>query len=167
MQRSEAAGTALTELIIKLFKITKEEQKTILGIKKKFDKFDSSGDGYINLFEMQSQSTDTKEILMMSDVMERYDKAKNDGKLNYVEFVTWMAQGRLKDMFKDLDRNKDGKMNKHELWQFVRDSHIWRDFTDQLLSGIIKEADTNNDGAIEVGEFASFLITNMEKLNIE
>jgi hypothetical protein len=45
-----------------------------LGIKAKFHKYDSNGDGYVNLFEMQSQTTDTREILKMSDVMERYDK---------------------------------------------------------------------------------------------
>lgn len=98
----------------------------------------------------------------LTDMINEVD-VNSDGSIDFPEFLTMMAR-KMKDTdseeeiaeaFKVFDRNGDGKISAAELRHVL--TSIGEKLSDADVDQMIKEADTNNDGEIDIQEFTLLL----------
>jgi len=81
-----------------------------------------------------------------------------DGKIQYEEFRIFVeaAEKQLLLLFRSIDRDKDGRLNKNELQAAFRRAGL--SVPNKRLSGFFDEIDMNNDGFITFDEWRDFLL---------
>ena len=70
------------------------------------------------------------------------------------QFAETKDESILRDIFTIFDRNRDGKITKSELKTVM---NAIASMTDEEVDGMLEEADKNNDGMIDIREFAEVL----------
>ncbi|XP_011447514.3 uncharacterized protein LOC128162854 isoform X3 [Crassostrea angulata] len=124
-----------------------------------FDKTDAMGqkDGNVSIQELKKmvveglgqKKTDQEIAEMFRDI----DK-NGDGQITKEEFLSEMMKTErrtaVKEAFQKIDKNGDGKLQKAEVAAALREiGH----YTEDEIEKMIKKADKNNDGVIDLGEF--------------
>ncbi|KAJ9133552.1 hypothetical protein NKR23_g10637 [Pleurostoma richardsiae] len=94
---------------------------------------------------------------MLKEIVKMVDK-NGDGKIQFAEFRTFMeaAERQLLLLFKSIDRDHDGKLNRDELCAAFGRSGIA--VPSRRLNGFFDEIDMNNDGYISFDEWRDFLL---------
>jgi calcium-dependent protein kinase len=126
-----------------------------------FKKVDTNGDGLLNRKEIlralegYTKFSDDE----IREFIEKVDLDRND-KINYSEFlaatIDWekeMSRRRLVKAFKALDSDHSGKISKDELMAAFGGSHLSSSHFEEMIA----EADTNNDGEIDLEEFCNLM----------
>jgi len=89
--------------------------------------------------------------------------ADGNGLIDFAEFVTLMARkmnntdkdAEIKEAFNVFDKDGSGKISKDELRSIMKS--LGEDLTDEEITQMIQEADTNGDGEIDYEEFLRML----------
>lgn len=89
--------------------------------------------------------------------------ADGNGLIDFAEFVTLMARkmnntdkdAEIKEAFNVFDKDGSGKISKDELRSIMKS--LGEDLTDEEITQMISEADTNGDGEIDYEEFCHML----------
>lgn len=127
--------------------------------------FDKDCDGKITTKElgtvMRSLGQNPSE-LELTDMINEVD-GNSDGLIDFPEFLTMMArkmkdtdsEAEIAEAFKVFDRNGDGKISAAELRHVL--TSIGEKLSDADVDQMIREADTNNDGEIDIQEFTLLL----------
>nr|XP_022303658.1 calmodulin-like isoform X2 [Crassostrea virginica] len=123
-----------------------------------FDKTDENRDGTLSIAELKKALIENYNCTDLSDseIEEMFrDIDKNgDGQITKEEFLSEMMKTErktaVKEAFQKIDKSGDGKLQKAEVAAAMRDiGH----FTEEEIDKMIKKADKNNDGVIDLEEF--------------
>lgn len=98
----------------------------------------------------------------LTDMINEVD-VNSDGSIDFPEFLTMMArkmkdtdsEAEILEAFKVFDRNGDGKISAAELRHVL--TSIGEKLSDADVDQMIREADVNNDGEIDIQEFTQLL----------
>ncbi|CAG87080.2 DEHA2D10582p [Debaryomyces hansenii CBS767] len=145
----------------------KLSEQQIAEFKEAFSLFDKDGDGKITTKElgtvMRSLGQNPSES-ELTDMINEVD-VDSDGSIDFPEFLTMMArkmkdtdsEAEIAEAFKVFDRNGDGKISAAELRHVL--TSIGEKLSDADVDQMIREADVNNDGEIDIQEFTQLLST--------
>lgn len=126
---------------------------------------DKDGDGTITSSELGAvmrslgqQPTEAALKQMISEV-----DADGSGTIDFAEFLTLMSrkmksadsQAEILEAFKVFDKDGSGKISADELRQVM--NNLGEKLSDEEVSEMIREADTNGDGEIDVKEFVKMM----------
>ncbi|GAB0497375.1 hypothetical protein I4F81_002976 [Pyropia yezoensis] len=140
-------------------------EETIREFKEAFALFDKDGDGTITSTELGAvmrslgqQPTEAALKQMISEV-----DADGSGTIDFAEFLTLMSrkmksadsQAEILEAFKVFDKDGSGKISADELRQVM--NNLGEKLSDEEVSEMIREADTNGDGEIDVKEFVKMM----------
>lgn len=151
-----------------------------LDLKKVFDKFDASGDGYISMREMiqafhsMGVNVDNETA---RELFQHFDP-NNSGCVHYGEFawaffnrrsfvrqykksIKGLDAEQIRSKFHQMDVNGDGKINPLEMTKFLKKLGIV--INDSEKHTLIARFDTDGDGCLDLYEFMSFLNDYNEK----
>jgi len=126
-----------------------------------FAMFDKDRDGLINkkeldaMFRALGQTPSEQDI---SDMIREVD-AQAKGAINFQEFLSMMGKRRkdgdedddVQQAFRAFDLDKDGFISPSELKTVM--ARLGENLTDTEVADIIKEADKDNDGKLNLNEF--------------
>ena len=138
--------------------------KDVINSCKLFNQMDKSGDGKITKAELlKGLSERYKSKTLEQDVEEIYKNLDmdNNGYIGYEEFVRaavskeyFVKDNVLRFAFRYLDKDNSGEISYDEIKQLFIKSINDKDKVDEILKGIIKEVDINNDEKINFDEFS-------------
>ena len=124
-----------------------------------FKEADKNHDGMLDPEEIKYICEKCKFDLNVSDFIKSAD-VNCDGNINYSEFL--MAAVNFKkqngkqlviDLFKSIDEDNSGYINREELSKFLN-----LDYNDPLITELFEEADINKDNKLTMDEFLSDLV---------
>ncbi|SPQ20336.1 ef2e8f01-a678-410d-b25d-0e303925158c [Thermothielavioides terrestris] len=125
-------------------------------------KLDPAGHGELDLKGLQKGLRRIDHPLknadeMLKDIISAVDTS-GDGKIQYEEFRVFVeaAERQLLQLFRSIDRDKDGRLNKEELQAAFRRAGL--SVPKRRLSGFFDEIDLNHDGFITFDEWRDFLL---------
>uniref|UniRef100_A0A3B1JTZ6 EF-hand domain-containing protein n=1 Tax=Astyanax mexicanus TaxID=7994 RepID=A0A3B1JTZ6_ASTMX len=108
------------------------------------------------IFGITSDST-AEESAYMDNLFRSFD-TNNDNTIDFMEYVAALhlvLRGRLEDKlrwsFKVYDRDGNGRLDKHEVKQLIKDPEKLT--PDQICDRIFELIDENNDGQLSLQEF--------------
>lgn len=88
------------------------------------------------------------------------------GLVHYTEFVAAtielsgpIAEERLAEAFDRIDSDDTGFITRENVKEFTNQGFLWRDFSDEFVSEMIKEVDLNGDGVVSYDEFLTLFHT--------
>ncbi|KAJ2752804.1 hypothetical protein GGI19_003576 [Coemansia pectinata] len=130
-----------------------------------FALFDKDGDGSITPKELGAvlkaagQNPSDEEL---QDMVNELD-ADGNGRIDFSEFLTLMhkhspednEEDELRDAFKIFDKDGNGYINKKELREAM--ANLGEKLTDAEIDAMIREADSDDDGHIDFGEFVKLM----------
>ncbi|KAM7273443.1 hypothetical protein ACFE04_028107 [Oxalis oulophora] len=138
----------------------------VAGIKEAFEKMDTAKRGRINLEELKNGLQNLGQQIPESDLQSLMEVAdvKGDGTLNYREFVAVAVHLRkmgndehLHKAFAFFDQNQSGYIEVEELRSALNDEVDT--CSEEVISAIIQDVDTDKDGRISYDEFAAMMKT--------
>ncbi|CAN1348797.1 Calcium-dependent protein kinase 20 [Linum perenne] len=141
--------------------LSMEEAK---GIKDGFQVMDASNNGKINIDELRIGLEKLGHKLSESDIqiLMKAGDVDGDGYLDYGEFVTMAVHLRkignddhLRKAFEFFDENKSGYIEIEELKEALEDE--MGSNSEEVISAIIQDVDTDMDGKISFEEFAAMM----------
>lgn len=133
------------------------QDSDIEELKEIFFALDKDKDGTLDLKEIQEGMLKVKGVnkLNVEDVFNSLNK-HNSGKVYYTDFLAatmdpkiYLKEERLYEAFKVFDKDNSGNISLEEIRKVVSDTAIDMGNAEELL----KEYDSNNDGAIDYNEF--------------
>ncbi|KAK8563368.1 hypothetical protein V6N13_007683 [Hibiscus sabdariffa] len=137
----------------------------VAGIKEGFQLMDTADRGKINIDELRAGLHKLGHTIPDADLqilMEAGDVDK-DGYLDYGEFVAISVHLRkmgndehLKKAFEFFDRNQSGYIEIEELRDALSDDEVETD-SEEVISAIMHDVDTDKDGKISYDEFAAMM----------
>ncbi|CAG9318850.1 unnamed protein product [Blepharisma stoltei] len=139
-------------------------QEDAQELKQSFHALDKNGDGKITkeeLSEIYKMSLGQDEAVKEAErIMDEIDRDRN-GYIDYSEFLQiclqenrHLSKENLIQSFKVFDADSDGKISAEELKNVLETDEL---AADHVWSDLIKEADTNGDGVIDLKEFISLM----------
>lgn len=140
----------------------------ITNLREVFSKFDTNGDGRLNLEELQAGVKKVKGIGLKEEDVEKVMRvmdSNNNGYIDYTEFIAgclqsynYLQETHLKSAFTYFDKDGSGTISKDELRACLQNE----DFTmsDELIDSLLNEADKNGDGSIDYNEFLEMMKSN-------
>ena len=142
------------------------------AIRQNFQQLDKDGDGKITRSELMEEYTKVMNLeeakRTVDEVIERLDQDQ-DGNIDYTEFLIscsdyqkLVSQANLEVAFKMFDTDESGTITLDEIKGVLENGQLAEEETWAL---VMKEADTNGDGCIDLKEFIS-LMMNMNKVII-
>ncbi|XP_046582447.1 calmodulin-A-like [Haliotis rubra] len=144
-------------------------QKQVDDYSEIFRKFDQDGDGQIDARELASVLSEFSKSRVTeqraSRIIADNDTNKN-GTIEINEFIAFMSamvkvdtkfksDTRMKQMFKQFDKNGDGKITPDELKAVLKDT--CPDITDSQIRDMVTQADSDGDGKIDYNEFVAMM----------
>ena len=141
---------------------SKLSAQELFEIKQTFSDFDSNGNGKISKPELRkalSKKRPDEEVdlimrLMDSDSNETVDLQEYTKMIAIVDYHKKPENGHFRQMFRSLDKNKDGCISPEEV------RCLWNIFADNIdvpsldkVDDIMAKMDTNKDGKIVYDEF--------------
>lgn len=131
-----------------------------------FMKIDRDGDGKITkdeLIQEYSKSMPMNEAEdVAADIIQKLDQDA-DGMIDYTEFLVSCLEKQKKISFDELeitfkmfDADGNGTISKEEIKAVLNDGQM---YDEELWRELLKEADTNGDGEIDMKEFISLMST--------
>ncbi|RAL54286.1 hypothetical protein DM860_001414 [Cuscuta australis] len=137
-------------------------EEEIGGLRQLFKMIDADGNGTITFEELKQSLKRVGSELMESEIRDLMNGADidNNGSIDYGEFLAatlhlnkMEKEENLLAAFSYFDKDASGYITIDELQQACKDFG----FADASLDEIIKEIDTDNDGRIDYGEFATMM----------
>ncbi|KAK8792837.1 hypothetical protein WA158_005001 [Blastocystis sp. Blastoise] len=132
-----------------------------------FDLLDRDQKGAINRQEFKALMRSLGQYPTDDEIEEMISQfdTNSDGLINFDEFLQMMAKqiqasenfDQIEEAFKSIDVDKDGYITKTELRQIM--SKLGENLTDEELDTMIREADKNNDGKVDISEFRDLVKT--------
>ena len=131
-----------------------------------FAVFDKNGDGTISTKElgavMRSMGQNPTEAELM-DMVHEVD-GNGNGQIEFDEFVVLMTKlageattdDDLREVFKALDQDGDGKINAEELRHVL--GTLGEPLTESEIQELMAKGDLNNDGLIDYEEFVKMMM---------
>lgn len=134
------------------------------GIRKNFQQLDKDGDGKIIRSELMEEYTKTMNFddarRTVDEIIERLDQDQ-DGNIDYTEFLIscseyqkLVSQENLKMAFKVFDIDGSGMITLDDIKNVLQNGQFAEEETWIML---LKEADTNGDGFIDLKEFIEIM----------
>lgn len=148
-------------------------------IKEVFTKFDKSGDGFLDMGELQQVIKTMGPKTITPDDIQRYcndlDRGK-DGKVSSTEFIDWVLGGgevsaefaraiekaasetrakRIKEVFRTYDKSNDGFLDMRELQKVLKT--LGPSFAASEIAGFCSDIDKSKDGQIFYQEFVDWI----------
>ena len=131
------------------------------GLKKTFSLIDKDGDGMLSRQEIkEAMETHTGFSEKNIDLLISKVDLDNNGLISYSEFlaatINWeneLSRERLEHAFHAFDTDHNGKISFEELQEAFGGSH----HNQEMFMDMIKEADTDGDGEINLEEFCSYM----------
>ncbi|ANZ75178.1 Calmodulin [Komagataella phaffii CBS 7435] len=144
----------------------KLSEAQISEFKEAFSLFDQDQDGKITSKELgivMRSLGQTPTESELNDLIREID-SNTDGSIDFPEFLTMMArkmrdsdsQAEIFEAFRVFDKDGDGKIDKGELKHVL--TSIGEKLTEEEVDEMLREADTNNDGVIDIKEFSNLLV---------
>ena len=139
--------------------LTSEESSELERI---FRACDENGDGKLSPEEIEHalEKLGFPSDFDVGKIMEECDSDGN-GFINYSEFLTaaanWnqiLSKERLKEAFKEFDKNGDQKISLDELKETLGGENV----SDKQILQMLKEADKDGDGEIDMDEFTQMML---------
>ncbi len=151
-----------------------------LDLKKVFNKFDTSGDGYISMQEMVQAFHSmgvTVDHETARELFQHFDP-NNSGCVHYGEFawaffnrrsfirqykksIQGLSSEQIRSKFHQMDVNGDGKINATEMTRFLKKLGIV--ISESEKHTLVARFDTDGDNCLDLYEFISFLNDYNEK----
>lgn len=143
-------------------KLSKEQ---VADFKAVFTRFDTDGDGSINLQElgdaMRALGQDPTEA-ELKDIIARVD-TDGDGAISFQEFLAEMAKRMksgiserdMQEVFRAFDLDGDGHISVDELKQAM--AQVGEKLSQEDVEAMIREADLDQDGQVNYEEFTRIL----------
>ncbi|XP_071685857.1 calcium-dependent protein kinase 26-like [Rutidosis leptorrhynchoides] len=137
-------------------------EEEIAGLKEMFKAMDTDNSGAITFDELKAGLRRFGSTLKDTEIRDLMDAADvdNSGTIDYGEFVAATMhlnkldrEEHLVSAFQYFDKDGSGYITVDELQQACTDHNM----TDFLVEDIIKEADQDNDGRIDYGEFVAMM----------
>ncbi|CAH1788766.1 unnamed protein product [Owenia fusiformis] len=139
-------------------------EQEIAGYKEVFDMFDLDGSGSISSGELKVALEEMGHMPTDEEVQALLKQIDADGsdKVEWGEFLAMFqakpkkqhTEANLRKAFREIDKDKSGKICSNEVKQFLRKSGIGEDIIpDGEIDAIIAEVDTSGDGKISFEEF--------------
>ncbi|KAK4788111.1 hypothetical protein SAY86_019430 [Trapa natans] len=138
-------------------------EEEIAGLREMFQAMDTDNSGAITFDELKAglrRYGSTMKDTEIRDLMDAAD-VDNSGTIDYGEFIAATIhlnklerEEHLVAAFRYFDKDGSGYITVDELQQACAEHNM----TDVLLEDIIKEADQNNDGTIDYGEFVAMML---------
>lgn len=138
--------------------------KEIEKLRTMFVALDKNGDGRLSILELKNGFVTRGLINMFNidEILEHCDSNKN-GYIDYNEFLTatlnWkqtLSQERLETAFRAYDQDKNGKISAQEIKEFLGGNSTSE--SDNVWMQILKQADMNDDGFLDLEEFKSIML---------
>ena len=124
-----------------------------------FRQFDKNSDGIISLTELQTASSQILTESEVQSVLSQLD-SNQDHRISYTEFLRaaqdhrkLLSRRNLEQAFRSMDVDQDGVLSVSELKEAM--PGLW---SDAQWSELLKEADTDGDGVINMKEFTTLLL---------
>ena len=143
------------------------QMKEVITANKLFNQIDLDGDGKINKDELLKglrNKTDSKALEKDIDKIYRKIDMDNNGYIEYEEFVRaavskekFITDNILKFAFRYFDKDNSGEISREELEAVFKQGITDKTQMQNALDKIIDEVDTNKDGKIQYGEFATIM----------
>ncbi|XP_074565936.1 calcium-dependent protein kinase 26-like [Curcuma longa] len=137
-------------------------EEEIAGLREMFTAMDTDNSGAITFDELKAglrKYGSTMKDTEIRDLMEAAD-VDNSGTIDYGEFIAATIhlnklerEEHLMAAFSYFDKDGSGYITVDELQQACKEHNM----TDVILEDIIKEADQDNDGRIDYGEFVAMM----------
>ena len=140
----------------------KVEKELEYKMRAKFDQIDKNCDGHLSVSELEplllmfGEGYESK----VKQIIDKWDKT-GDGKLSFREFMSMLESASgveeeesLRKAFAVFNKNGDGFIT----WQELKDGLSLLDrVTNDDVNTMMNEADTNNDGKIDINEFIAVM----------
>ena len=140
----------------------KVEKELEYKMRAKFDQIDKNCDGHLSVSELEpllvmfGEGYENK----VKQIIDKWDKT-GDGKLSFREFMSMLESASgveeeesLRKAFAVFNKNGDGFIT----WQELKDGLSLLDrVTNDDVNTMMNEADTNNDGKIDIDEFIAVM----------
>ncbi|CAG9310554.1 unnamed protein product [Blepharisma stoltei] len=139
----------------------------IEGLRKMFVTLDANGDGKLNLDELRRGFAKYPNLSKMNiqEILENCD-VDNNGFIDYNEFLAatlnWqktLSHERLEAAFKAFDSDQSGSITVKEIKSFLGDES---ELEEGIWEQILKEADTNGDGVLDLEEFKNVMLKKID-----
>lgn len=135
----------------------------IEDLRKAFIRIDKNGDGHLSPNELRLgyENITLSSQVSLEDILKNCDSDLN-GMIDYNEFITatinWhkqLSQKTLECAFRAYDKDKNGTISVEEIRQFLGGDE--REM-DAIWIKILKDADINGDGVIDLEEFKKIML---------
>ena len=140
-------------------------EQEICELHEAFNIFDIDSDGSIEKSQLGMVLNALKQYPTKEELDEIIKETGNSNQIYFNQFLKIMAKRiknikededkYLKNLFTQLDRNKNGLIQLHEIRYIV--THSEQNLTEKDIEIIMKEADTDGDGLISYEEFMTIM----------
>ena len=136
-----------------------------------FNLLDINKDGAISMEElirlMTTRGVPLEEAEMYADLIMEQSDSDNSGFIDYTEFLRasvtknkFLTKENIFSAFSSIDLDKSGSIEFEELKELICGGMTTKE---ELISDIIRQADRNEDGKIDLYEFEALLLENITK----
>ena len=146
-------------------------ESQIKDLKNVFIKFDENGDGQLTHEELKKGIQSVPEINLNVDDIDKamtVIDSNNNGVIDYTEFIAacmysqdYSEERQIKQAFMYFDKDNSGTISRDELRHCLQSED--QTLTDEEITALIDEVDSNKDGMIDYKEFLEMMMQKHSK----